>query len=297
LHTVIENPDDDVSRLVIADWYEENGQPERAEFIRIQIRLSRMGKEDPDYLLLKKEEEARLKPQLKKAAEMVRPVIDGKHNDLSEWLHGFMRRCPLDFDRGFIHRVDFADLRIHPKTIAYLFSLFPIQRVILDGLISEENVLKLVAENHFARVRSLSLNTHYSWRSFAKLFFDLPNLSSLEQLSIESNWDSFARHGMRELCQTRKLTRLRKLVIQDMLFSNDLELLLQATNLPSLTDCELKVIMSEAVAQMIKNSILFKQLKQISLTAVKPSSVNFRQWERIRLQLFEHFEGKLSLKM
>jgi uncharacterized protein (TIGR02996 family) len=40
LRAVIENPHDDVHRLILADWLEENGDPERAEFIRTQIELS-----------------------------------------------------------------------------------------------------------------------------------------------------------------------------------------------------------------------------------------------------------------
>src|SRR4051812_26631197 len=34
-------PDDDAPRLVYADWLDEHGQPERAEFIRVQCALSR----------------------------------------------------------------------------------------------------------------------------------------------------------------------------------------------------------------------------------------------------------------
>ena len=39
LGDVIENPDDDGVRLIFADWLEENGDPERAEFIRTQVTL------------------------------------------------------------------------------------------------------------------------------------------------------------------------------------------------------------------------------------------------------------------
>jgi len=42
LRAVCDNPDDDLPRLVFADWLEEHGEPERAEFIRVQIRLSRL---------------------------------------------------------------------------------------------------------------------------------------------------------------------------------------------------------------------------------------------------------------
>src|SRR6476659_5225140 len=34
------NPDDDTPRLVYADWLDEHDQPERAEFIRVQIELA-----------------------------------------------------------------------------------------------------------------------------------------------------------------------------------------------------------------------------------------------------------------
>lgn len=42
MQAVAANPADDVVRGVLADWYEENGQVERAEFIRAQIELARM---------------------------------------------------------------------------------------------------------------------------------------------------------------------------------------------------------------------------------------------------------------
>jgi uncharacterized protein (TIGR02996 family) len=41
LKDICANPDDDAPRLVFADWLEENGQPERAEFIRVQCELAR----------------------------------------------------------------------------------------------------------------------------------------------------------------------------------------------------------------------------------------------------------------
>jgi uncharacterized protein (TIGR02996 family) len=34
LQAIIDDPDDDTPRLIFADWLDENGEPERAEFIR-----------------------------------------------------------------------------------------------------------------------------------------------------------------------------------------------------------------------------------------------------------------------
>ena len=40
LASVLANPDDDAPRLVMADWFDEHGEPERAEFIRLQVKLA-----------------------------------------------------------------------------------------------------------------------------------------------------------------------------------------------------------------------------------------------------------------
>lgn len=41
LADVAEHPDDDAPRLVYADWLQDNGDPDRAEFIRVQVELAR----------------------------------------------------------------------------------------------------------------------------------------------------------------------------------------------------------------------------------------------------------------
>ncbi len=42
LAAVCENPDEDTPRLVFADWLQENGEEERAEFIRFQCRTAKL---------------------------------------------------------------------------------------------------------------------------------------------------------------------------------------------------------------------------------------------------------------
>jgi uncharacterized protein (TIGR02996 family) len=42
LRGVLAEPDDDGPRLVLSDWLEENGQPDRAEFVRLQCRIARI---------------------------------------------------------------------------------------------------------------------------------------------------------------------------------------------------------------------------------------------------------------
>jgi uncharacterized protein (TIGR02996 family) len=47
LADIREHPDDDTTRLVFADWLDDNGQADRAEFIRIQCRLETLPPEAP----------------------------------------------------------------------------------------------------------------------------------------------------------------------------------------------------------------------------------------------------------
>jgi len=42
LRAVCENPDEDTPRLVFADWLQENGEEERAEFIRLQCHAANL---------------------------------------------------------------------------------------------------------------------------------------------------------------------------------------------------------------------------------------------------------------
>lgn len=44
---ILESPDDDAPRLVWADWLEENGDPERAEFVRLQCEWAALDPGDP----------------------------------------------------------------------------------------------------------------------------------------------------------------------------------------------------------------------------------------------------------
>jgi uncharacterized protein (TIGR02996 family) len=50
LAAILEAPDDDAPRLVYADWLEEQGDADRAEFIRLQCRLAQRERDGPlDY--------------------------------------------------------------------------------------------------------------------------------------------------------------------------------------------------------------------------------------------------------
>ena len=53
LQDIHAHPEDDTPRLIYADWLDDNHQPARAQFIRLQCRLAKLDLEDPDYDLLR----------------------------------------------------------------------------------------------------------------------------------------------------------------------------------------------------------------------------------------------------
>ncbi len=57
LAAIWEHPHEDTPRLVYADWLQENGQPERAEFIRVQCERARLDEWDAGVAPLKAREE------------------------------------------------------------------------------------------------------------------------------------------------------------------------------------------------------------------------------------------------
>src|SRR5687767_13633920 len=60
LQTVIDRPEDEAARLVYADWLDENGDPERAEFIRVQCELAGLDEADERWPDLYRREQALL---------------------------------------------------------------------------------------------------------------------------------------------------------------------------------------------------------------------------------------------
>jgi uncharacterized protein (TIGR02996 family) len=106
LRAVIEAPDEDAHRLVYADWLEDHGQPERAEFIRVQCRLAALPARDPDRPRL----EAREKELLERHGQAWTATLPA---GVEKWT----------FRRGFVEEV-----RVGPTTdLPALFRAAPVR--------------------------------------------------------------------------------------------------------------------------------------------------------------------------
>jgi uncharacterized protein (TIGR02996 family) len=93
-------PDDDAPRLIYADWLEEHGQPERAEFIRLQIEMARMRTGQISKALRSRVQE--LMQRKNNAAAWAKEDVAiwcGNRKEATGYAPEFFSYCP--FERGF----------------------------------------------------------------------------------------------------------------------------------------------------------------------------------------------------
>jgi uncharacterized protein (TIGR02996 family) len=143
LQAILDEPDDDVSRLVYADWLEEHGEAERGELIRLQCRQARKwpvrvyDSRDPDNQRMFELERAHGERWLEEL-----PRVAGVH-----WW-GFWRGFPTAQVRSW------GALQ---KGAAAVWSATPLEDIDLCEL-SLPDAQQMAQSPHLGRLRALSVN-------------------------------------------------------------------------------------------------------------------------------------------
>ena len=108
LKAVTENVADDLPRLVLADWLDEHGQPDWAEFIRVQCRLFHMTEDErqtPEGSELRLRQYAVqgcIPALLPDFPDLVQDTVNGQGMWYANDIGGTIRFC---FRRGFVAEV------------------------------------------------------------------------------------------------------------------------------------------------------------------------------------------------
>ncbi|VTU00198.1 Repeat-companion domain TIGR02996 OS=Singulisphaera acidiphila (strain ATCC BAA-1392 / DSM 18658 / VKM B-2454 / MOB10) GN=Sinac_4455 PE=4 SV=1: LRR_6: LRR_6 [Gemmataceae bacterium] len=95
LGAIRDDPDDDTPRLVYADWLQENGDPERAEFIRLECEADRAGRDSPTYVPLLRRSSRLLEAN---AGRWFGPLADERVVEHLITRRGFIDRLVLSVD-------------------------------------------------------------------------------------------------------------------------------------------------------------------------------------------------------
>jgi uncharacterized protein (TIGR02996 family) len=169
LEDIAEHPEDDTPRLVYADWLDDQGDLDRAEFIRVQCELARLAEEDPRREELGQRERQLLAEHQERWVESVRPY-------LTEW----------QFRRGMIEwaRIEPATFTEHAPA---LYRQQPIVHVQFAPE-QEESVLHRLFEcPYLARIQSLQFRAVILSSTALSYLCGCRRLERLTSLVLDTN--------------------------------------------------------------------------------------------------------------
>jgi len=165
MNAILERPDDDLPRLVYADYLDETGGADRAEFIRVQLQLAKLDRGD----------------------ERVADLSRREHELLQIGFGGYVPgvRGIQTFRRGFVESLDTTAERLiqAPKT---LLLLAPIRELRIRNA---DNALDDLAKvPGLDRIESLDLrNNSFGTQDRVARFFDAAPLRSMSRLNLANN--------------------------------------------------------------------------------------------------------------
>ncbi len=248
LKAIFATPDDDLPRLVFADFLDEHGEAERAEFIRVQVELARLSDGDPMRVDLAVREQELLDthkaawgiPGLQGVQEFRRGFVEYVHTS-AEWLIAHPNR--LDDARTVrelrvvnagkhgaalarlpgLERVEHLDL-----TNTFLGGAFSIQRYFTDARLDrltaltlgncrlwDEHLVELARSPVAPRLRRLAVWGCPFGDEGAAVLAGSPAFAGLEVLDISAHDMQFDQciHGTGAvaLAESASLTHLRDL--------------------------------------------------------------------------------------
>ncbi|MBM3981010.1 MAG: TIGR02996 domain-containing protein [Planctomycetes bacterium] len=196
MRAVLADPGADAPRLAYATWLKSNGDPDRAEFIRVQCARAAKDRFDPARERLEKKEQALLKKH------------DARwRGELPEWA-----RTSARFQRGFVGTVG-IDLDTFVKRAAELMALAPVQGLALSSSGASAGGVRALAKcPQTARLTSLSISYNDVGDAGAKALAASPLFASLTHLGLYSCGITDA--GVKALATSPHLTGVTELALE-----------------------------------------------------------------------------------
>jgi uncharacterized protein (TIGR02996 family) len=186
---ILANPEEDLPRLVYADFLQERGEEARAEFIRLQCASAKLRPDDAEYATLKREEsELQLAHQHEPGWSI--PGLKGS----------------VHFERGFIESLETSAewlLSANPDELV----LHPIHHLRLVN--ADRFTTELVSLPLWQNLESLSLNNNNFGVGTRLDLFNAADMPKLRSLSFRNNrlWP----YAVRALAETRVAAQLTRL--------------------------------------------------------------------------------------
>jgi uncharacterized protein (TIGR02996 family) len=183
---IVARPEDDTPRLVYADWLEENGREEEAEFTRLECRLEASTPDLPEYVeLLERREELRLwlkahAPQQTKK-KLAGVSVDEGGDWWSDTCRGFPRYITCESSGG---RLGVKGIRRLASTLEKAFSNLPMRFLVVD-FPAIEDLAEFLKQPVVSALNGISITTNeQAGDDAARLIADCRQLSNLQGAAL-----------------------------------------------------------------------------------------------------------------
>ncbi|MBN9122229.1 MAG: TIGR02996 domain-containing protein [Planctomycetes bacterium] len=225
LRSMAENPDDDVARLVFADWLDDRGLPQ-GEFVRLDLRLTTLPAGHPER-----------EPLLARRATLLQAHTDEWIDELP-YFPGIAYRDKngLRFDRG-VSCFAVANWGAICESGDALFTALPIRCLCITsgGVDAAHIVEELYQKPWAANLRAVEFEpgAHFDNAAVRALATE-PGAANLTSLRLRT-WSGLDFHGLPDLVSSPHLGRLEELELSGHdIGEEEAELVASSTHLPRL---------------------------------------------------------------
>lgn len=181
LDAIYADPDDDVPRLIYADWLDENGQEDRAELIRVQCEAFRLKDDNPK------------KQQLEQHATV---LVERHEQTWHPWLEPFGKNVSTLYSRGLLQKV-YLD-NVENDDLALLAGVEEIRELQLASWeVTSDGLPHLLALPY---LESLVLDCRNVTNDGMRILAQLPGLKAVHGIEVNVN-----EEGLRHLFQAPAL--------------------------------------------------------------------------------------------
>jgi uncharacterized protein (TIGR02996 family) len=295
---VVANADEDTPRLAYADWLDENGDPNRAAFIRVQCRIAMLSPADAEWFdLIAREDEL-----YRQIGDRFRSLLPDPPKSFYFVTDAPMRRLEDPFQRGFPFFCNMLSLEWDYKRteqfaedLARLVAISTVRGIHLPW-IPPARFAELVTTPAFGELRGLSFTfaggsawqDDFEVAAYKKLV-EAPVSQHLAHLSLSHVLGS---RSLSILAGTESLCSVRRLAVEYPLPSSpDLKKLLTAKWVQGLRHVECSLSESETAAKLADGLGNLANLHTLELSGELPA-VGVTQLAASRFPCLVHFKAR-----
>jgi uncharacterized protein (TIGR02996 family) len=177
LHALLAQPDDDTLRLAVADWFDENDDSARAEFIRVQVEIARGVEERARLNLLEVRQKELLVVNEARWVESLADALDSRPGEWGGWV----------FRRGFVEyfHLPAPVVNRHGEKLA---RLTPVRELFLRPCTSP-SLVTLCKKPWLRSVTALYISAARLNANAVKALIACPHFESLRKLDVVAGED------------------------------------------------------------------------------------------------------------